>query len=176
MHTIRTVSAGLFSLLLSTILVSACADSHPTAPLAPDVEVLASISGTKEVATAKTKSRAEARSSLGEAGGTIKIEGGHTLYFPPGALAQVTEIEAVRLEGSFVQIRFGPHGIKFPADKQPVLTLNYSTVENPDLSSMTIGYLDTNGVITEILASTIDLEKQTITAKLQHFSRYAIVD
>lgn len=183
MHSIRSVLVGSLFLVVFAIVVSACADLHSDGPLAPDVQVLKSdaeaLNSTvnlKRITTALSNPRAEARRNLGQAGGTIEIEGGHTLYFPPGALAQVTEIEAVRLEGDFVQIRFGPHGITFPADKQPVLTLNYSAVGTPNLLSMAIGYLGTDGTITEILASTINVEKNTVTAKLQHFSRYAIVD
>ena len=172
MKVLQSAWSGTLALVTAVLIAAACSDGSPTPLLSPQGPNL-NVSDVKRITTAKTSARSTSSNRIGEAGGTILIEGGHSLYFPPGSLPQATDITAERVEGTYIQVKFGPHGIRFPADRQPVLTLNWSTAENPDPSRMLVAYVDAAGTILEQYPGTIDTAAQTIRVKLDHFSAFA---
>ncbi len=109
---------------------------------------------------------------IGEDGGTIVIPGGHSLTFPEGALREATLITA-RPDLVFLSIDFGPHGLTFPADRAPTLTLSYENAKNY-IGTVSIAYLNEAGQITEVLPTTDDKAAKKVKADIAHFSRYAI--
>lgn len=111
---------------------------------------------------------------IGPEGGTLNISGGHKLEFPAGALSEPTLITA-RAGKVFVEVEFGPHGLQFPAGHEPVLTLSYKGVVNVlNEGSLTIAYME-GARISEVLAGQVDTGAKTVSAKVGHFSKYAMV-
>ena len=115
----------------------------------------------------------EVSQTIGPEGGTLAISGGHSLYFPAGALSGPTEITA-QPGRVFVEVEFGPHGLQFPAGHEPVLTLSYNGAVNvQDPSSLVIAYMQ-GGRVTEVLTGQVDYEAKSVSAGISHFSRYAM--
>lgn len=123
-------------------------------------------------AKGSTISLTSATALIGPEGGEITISGGHSLSFPSGALSEATLITA-KSDLVFLSIEFGPHGLTFPADKAPTLTMSYENARN-DLGTLHIVYLDDLGRITEVLPTTDDRAAKKVRADVTHFSRYAI--
>lgn len=111
---------------------------------------------------------------IGAEGGTLEIPGGHTLAFPAGALSAPTRIRA-RIDPQYVEVDLGPDGLIFPVGHEPVLTLSYSNANAAAFRQLAIAYLNNSGAIVEILQTTDDAVKNTLTTRLRHFSRYASV-
>ncbi len=110
---------------------------------------------------------------IGPEGGTLEIPGGHSLSFPGGALTEPTLITA-KSDLVFLSIEFGPHGLTFPAEKAPTLTMSYANARH-DVGTLHIAYLDDAGRITEVLPTTDDKAAKKARAEIGHFSRYALV-
>ena len=110
------------------------------------------------------------RKSIGREGGTIKV-GTHTLEIPKGALRKNTTITAEQMPGRTNSLRFSPEGLRFerPAD----LTMRYKNCLVV-LLEKSIVYTDENLKILEVLRSLDLFSKKTVTAPIDHFSRYAV--
>jgi hypothetical protein len=175
MRSIGRFVRGFLAFAMVAGLAVGCADNNPAAISAIDGPVI-SQGPSKRVKTANVAVRAVRQQNVGEAGGTIPIEGGHSIYFPPGALPHVTEIYTERSEGIHIQIRFGPAGLSFPAGKKAVLTLDYSGAEDPDEETLAITYVDENGIILRVLDTQVDRVNKKMVAELDGFSRYAVAD
>lgn len=119
-----------------------------------------------------TVSLAAVTQVIGPEGGEITIPGGHSLSFPRGAVSEATLITA-KSDLVFLSIEFEPHGLTFPADRAPTLTMSYENAKNV-VGPLHIVYLDDNGRITEILPTTDDKTAKKVRADVTHFSRYAI--
>lgn len=171
------IRSALLALTGTALILAACARDNPVAPLAVEPGALFSAEPTKKVKTARAANAYKQTKKLGKAGGKFETGTGHVLVFPEGALDADIEITMERLEGTHIQFEFQPHGLTFPAGAEPVLTLSYANAEEPNLATLAIVYLDADGIgIAEVLATTLDTEKQTLTARLRHFSGYAIAD
>lgn len=110
------------------------------------------------------------RKTIGREGGTIKI-GTHTLEIPRGALKKKTTITAEQVPGRTNSLRFSPEGLRF---KQPAaLTMSYKNCLVV-LLKKSIVYTDENLKILEVLRSLDLFGKKTVTAPIDHFSRYAV--
>lgn len=113
--------------------------------------------------------------TIGPDGGTLEIDGGHSIHFPAGALRESTTIRAVR-DPLRVLVDFGPHGLVFPDSAQPVLTYSYGKGLIGGLLSparLSIVYLE-GGRIGEVLPTTVDRSAKVVSARLRHFSTYAL--
>ena len=110
------------------------------------------------------------RKTIGSAGGTIQV-GKHTLVVPKGALKQKTTITAEQIPGRTNSIRFSPEGLRFekPAD----LTISYKNCLVVLLKKHIV-YTDENLKILEVLRSLDLFGKRTVSAPIDHFSRYAV--
>lgn len=109
--------------------------------------------------------------TIGPAGGVITA-GGHSIAFPAGAVAQPTEI-TMTVDGTYVGVELQPHGLTFPAGRQPVLTLDLSGADVAGAGSLAVAYTGTGNEILQVLpASTGGAALRT---ELQHFSRYIAV-
>ncbi|MQA91387.1 MAG: hypothetical protein GEU90_14350 [Gemmatimonas sp.] len=121
--------------------------------------------------------------TIGPEGGTLAIAGGHSLYFPPGALPDTLTVSAVR-DPLKILVDFAPHGLVFPDSAQPQLTYSYEGgillgLLSPllggliDPSDLLVVYL--NGrLVADILPTTVDEDAKVATANLSHFSTYAL--
>jgi hypothetical protein len=111
---------------------------------------------------------------VGRSGGTINV-GPHRLVVPAGALTRETRITATAPRGSYAEVEFQPHGLKF---RTPV-TLTMSYAECGLLNSSkppVIVYADDDRTILEVLKTSIDRSRETITGKTDHFSSYMVAE
>jgi hypothetical protein len=112
---------------------------------------------------------------IGPAGGSIRV-GPHTLRIPEGALATVEWILAdLRDEDDgYNAVTFYPHGLKFRTPAH--LTMSFANCDREDTSRLPyvqVVYMHA-GKIVESQPSVRDLEVQTVTGDITHFSNYAI--
>ncbi len=111
---------------------------------------------------------------IGPWGGTLRV-GPHTLTVPAGALSADTWITATAPKGSYAEVQFQPHGLRFKRDV--TLTISYAqcgllNFRNPPV----IVYADDKRTILEILESTLNRRNETITGKTDHFSSYILAE
>lgn len=108
--------------------------------------------------------------TIGPDGGTIEV-GSHVLVIPKGALSQNVRIKAEQLRGSTNSVRFSPEGLTFR--KSAVLTLSYGNCEDNGLPK-TVVYTTEQLEVLEVLRSLDLIQRDKVTAPIDHFSRYAI--
>ena len=149
------------------IITGGCAESPSTpAAVGAGLELVLAAEGPS---FSRAGSDAQSR-VIGPEGGTIELTTGHTLAFPAGALAAPTEI-GMRADGEYQGVRLSPHGLRFPAGAQPVLTLRArGTVADP--AGLQVVYVSEGNQILEVLPTTV--QGNAVTASLEHFSGYLI--
>jgi hypothetical protein len=108
--------------------------------------------------------------TIGPEGGTIEV-GTHSLVIPQGALERKLSITAEQVRGSTNSVRFSPEGLRF--EKPAVLTMNYDNCVLVLLQKKIV-YTDENLKILEVLRSLDLFRSKTVTAPIDHFSRYAV--
>ena len=108
--------------------------------------------------------------TIGRDGGTIKV-GSHVLVIPEGALTKDVRIKAEQIRGSTNSVRFSPEGLKFK--RSAVLTLSYQNCEDNGLPK-TVVYTTEQLQVLEVLRSLDLIQRDKVTAPIDHFSRYAI--
>jgi hypothetical protein len=118
----------------------------------------------------KAESYKVASKTIGREGGTIKV-GAHSLVIPRDALRKKTKITAERMPGRTNSLRFSPEGLRFerPAD----LTISYKNCLVVLLPKHIV-YVDEKFKILEVLRSLDLFKKKTVSAPIDHFSRYAV--
>jgi hypothetical protein len=164
--------AAIFAL---TVVYNGCAES-PSAPLHPNEPEAGLIGGTlRLVGQLLPILDTVAEETIGPEGGTLEIAGGHSLYFPAGALDDTITISAVR-DPLKILVDFGPSGLVFPDSARPTLTYDYSGMGllgllNP--SGLTIVYLE-GASVAEVLPTVVDREAKVARAEISHFSTYAL--
>jgi hypothetical protein len=110
------------------------------------------------------------RKTIGYEGGTIQV-GTHTLVIPRGALRHQTTITAEQMPGRTNSVRFSPEGLQF---QQPAgLVMNYRNCLVVLLKKKIV-YTDEKLNILEVLRSLDLFGAKTVTAPIDHFSRYAV--
>jgi hypothetical protein len=109
--------------------------------------------------------------TIGPKGGVLSI-GTHTLIIPKDALSQDVSITAEQVSGSTNSVRFSPEGLHF--QKPAILTLTYGNCALVLLQKKIV-YTDEKLKILEVLKASLDLfKKKSVTAPIDHFSRYAV--
>jgi hypothetical protein len=110
--------------------------------------------------------------AIGPDGGTLQV-GGYRLTVPPGALATPVSITAIAPTGDVNQVRFYPEGLVFQTPAS--LTMGYANCDLlGSLLPKQIAYTSDALAILDYLPSIDDMLGQQVTARLQHFSTYAI--
>lgn len=123
-----------------------------------------------DLLTCKEQPYVVTRATIGPDGGVIDV-GTHTLAIPKGALKKKTRIVAEQMTGSTNSVRFSPEGLRFA--KSAKLTMSYKNC-TVVLLPKSIVYTTETFKILEILRSIDLFQKKTVTAPIDHFSRYAI--
>jgi hypothetical protein len=123
-----------------------------------------------DLLTCKEQKYEVTQANIGPEGGVIEV-GTHTLSIPKGALKKKTKIVAEQMPGSTNSVRFSPDGLRFA--KSPKLTMSYKNCLVV-LLPKSIVYTTEKFKILEILRSIDLFNKKTVTAPIDHFSRYAI--
>ena len=127
-----------------------------------------------QILTCKPQQYAYDSKVIGPWGGMLRV-GQHTFYVPPGALDSYVRITAEAPEGNSISVRFKPEGLKFDERHEPVLTLDYSDCGLVrTLLPKRIAYTDERLSILSILQSLDNVLTQRVSARIEHFSRYAI--
>jgi hypothetical protein len=115
-----------------------------------------------------------ASADIGVLGGRIAF-GGNTLIVPPGAVLRKTTITATAPGDGHLSAVFQPEGLHFLLP--PVLTLNYQQCATAPANTAKIVYLQSLlGGLLEILPTTLNLDRHSISAPIWHFSVYAVAD
>jgi hypothetical protein len=111
---------------------------------------------------------------IGPAGGSITA-GPHTLVIPRGALSQDVTIRMAAPRDSVNSVRFYPEGLQFNSYRPAVLTMSYANCSLfTVLAQKKIVYTNENLRILNILLSLDNILRRTVTAPVEHFSRYAV--
>jgi hypothetical protein len=108
--------------------------------------------------------------TIGPWGGTIRV-GKHALVIPRGALRSYVRIKAEQMRGSTNSVRFSPEGLQF--DKPATLILNYENCQNTGTPKAVV-YTTEQLEILEVFRSLDLFKSKTVTAPIDHFSRYAV--
>ena len=108
--------------------------------------------------------------TIGPWGGTVRV-GKHALVVPRGALRSYVRIKAEQMRGPTNSVRFSPEGLEF--QKPATLILNYENCQNVGTPKAVV-YTTEDLKVLEILRSLDLLKARTITAPIDHFSRYAV--
>jgi hypothetical protein len=98
--------------------------------------------------------------------------GNHKLVIPQGALRTWFTIKAEQTTGSVNSVRFHPQGLHF--DEPAKLTLSYENCSQLIPLPKKIVYTTEKLKLLEILLSLDLFEQKSVTAPIDHFSRYAI--
>lgn len=110
------------------------------------------------------------RETVGPSGGVLRV-GTHWLVIPRDALSESVSITAEQIRGSTNSIRFSPEGLTF--EKPAVLTMNYQNCVLVLLQKKIV-YTSEKLEILEVLRSLDLFRHKSVTAPIDHFSRYAV--
>jgi hypothetical protein len=115
---------------------------------------------------------ASAQGWIGPDGGSLQV-GPHTLVIPRGALRRPVLIRAVAPTDNVNRVTFEPHGLEF--ERSARLTMSYENCGGLGvLLPRRIVYLDGRLNILEVLESVTSLREREVSARLEHFSDYAL--
>jgi hypothetical protein len=109
---------------------------------------------------------------IDQRGGTLTSIAGDRIVFPAGALSAPTQI-SITSDETYVGVELQPHGLRFPAGAQPVLTLNTVGSNAASLPRVDIAYVDENGKVAEILPAADG--SGALSTNLKHFSGYLTI-
>ena len=126
--------------------------------------------GVTDLLVCSSEPYAVTRKTIGKDGGKIQV-GNHTLVIPRGALKKNTTITAEQIRGKTNSLRFSPEGLRF--EKPSDLTISYKNCLVVLLKKHIV-YTDEKLKILEVLRSLDLLGKRSVTAPIDHFSRYAV--
>jgi hypothetical protein len=127
--------------------------------------------GNPHLLTCAAHDSASVTVTVGTSGASIQV-GNDRLIIPGGALSQSTTITATIPADTLADIHFEPHGLQFNKDVHLVLSTNGCSTGSDDPDD--IVYLDNAGNVLETLEGTFSGSGHTVTAKIHHFSSYAI--
>jgi len=184
MSLLRRSSSMIVALLL--LAGVGCTSSDTTAPLSPSAEqqaapsfgligdltgtVVGTLGSVTDLLTCTPQPYAITRQTIGPKGGVISV-GTHQLVIPKGALTAQTSITAEQISGSTNSVRFSPEGLRF---QQPAaLTMTYSNCALVLLQKKIV-YTSEQLKVLEVLQSLDLFKKKSVTAPIDHFSRYAV--
>jgi hypothetical protein len=108
--------------------------------------------------------------TIGPKGGEIRV-GTHRLVIPKDAVSKKTRITAEQISGSTNSIRFSPEGFRF--EKSAQLTMTYDNCALVLLQKKIV-FTSEKLKILEVLTSLDLFKKKTVSAPIDHFSRYAL--
>ena len=176
-------SSKLTVAFLSVAALIGCSDlDAPTASQPPAMQpgLLGDLGGTLGGVTQRLKATLllctplpyqEVVQTIGPSGGVMQI-GPHKLEIPRGALSRPVTITAVAPSERVNSIRFTPEGLRFAVKAN--LTMSYANCDLAILLPKRIVYTTESLSLLEILQSLDAPLRKTVSAPLDHFSRYAV--
>lgn len=154
------------------ITIGGCAESPSTPGDLPAAYRVIPAPASASFARAGSDDRSSA--VIGAGGGMLQTSTGHRIVFPAGALGGPTEI-SIRTATIGVGVELEPHGIVFPAGREPILTLNTSSLDLSGYNDVAVGYVNESGVIAEVLPTNEIGNATKLQARLPHFSIFTTV-
>ncbi|HEX7091677.1 MAG TPA: hypothetical protein VF192_16170 [Longimicrobiales bacterium] len=122
---------------------------------------------------------ASVRAEIRPEGGTVSL-GGHSVYFPPGAVPEPVEVKLTVPASEFVEVDIQVNGQEHYRLARPVLaTLSYARCGSVALRSRRITVWHIDGQTrqpVERMASLDDRASGSVTFVTNHFSGYALAD
>jgi hypothetical protein len=179
------------ALVLAFVLVAGlgCTSSDSTAPLAPSVEqeqpsfgligdltdgltgtLVGTLGSVTDLLLCSAQPYAVDTEVIGPEGGVLNV-GTHRLVIPGGAVSSRVKITGEQIPGSTNSVRFSPEGLRF--GKPATLTMTYDNCALVLLQKKIV-YTTENLKILEVLNSLDLFKSKTVTAPIDHFSRYAV--
>jgi hypothetical protein len=176
----RFVALGLFAAL--TLGAGCTSSESPVGPSAPSTTqapalLLGGLGSTvdkvlsvTDLLTCRALPYASTTRTIGRDGGVVAV-GQYSLVIPEGALPSNVQIRAEQVSGKVNSVRFSPEGLKFA--RPATLTMGY---ENCTLVLLPKRIVYTNELlrVLDILRSVDLLRAKSVTAPIDHFSRYAV--
>jgi hypothetical protein len=176
----RFVALGLFAAL--TLGAGCTSSESPVGPSAPSTtpapalllgglgSTVGKVLSITDLLTCRALPYASTTRTIGPNGGVVAV-GEYTLVIPAGALQSNVQIRAEQVSGKVNSVRFSPEGLKFA--RPAALTMGY---ENCTLVLLPKRIVYTNELlrVLDILRSTDLLRAKSVTAPIDHFSRYAV--
>jgi hypothetical protein len=133
--------------------------------------VVGTLGGVTDLLLCSPQRYAVTTQSIGPRGGVIRV-GSHVLQIPGNAVSKNVKITAEQISGKTNSVRFSPEGLRF--QKPATLTMSYENCALVLLQKKIV-YTDENLKILEVLKASLDLfKKKTVTAPIDHFSRYVV--
>ena len=162
-----------FAGLAAVAAAAACADhATPTAPrslTASPVSLSQKPKDGKKVAVCKLQKEAWKSAQIGSRGGSVRV-GGAELDVPAGALASTITITAHALPTTSASVQFSPEGLHFAL--AATLKMDYSKCNTPLLGASVV-YVQAD-TVTEVEPSNNHPWLEFVTARINHFSSYAV--
>lgn len=132
--------------------------------------VVGTVGTVTDVLTCSPLPYASDTETIGSEGGIITV-GKVSLLIPRGALSQRVKITAEQIRGKTNSVRFSPEGLKFASPA--VLTINYDNCALV-LVQKKIVYTDEQLKVLQVLRSLDLFRAKSVSAPIDHFSRYAV--
>ena len=107
---------------------------------------------------------------IGPEGGYLRV-GAHLLVIPRDALKERVRITGEQIPGKTNSVRFSPEGLQF--ERPAVLTMTYNNCALVLLQKKIV-YTDEKLKVLEVLRSLDLFRSKTVSAPIDHFSRYAV--
>ena len=123
-----------------------------------------------DLLTCRSLPYASASRTIGPEGGVVAV-GQYSLTIPEGALKARVQIRAEQMSGKVNSVRFSPEGLKFA--RPAALTMGYQNCVVVLLPKRIVYTTELLKVL-DILRSQDLLRAKTVTAPIDHFSRYAV--
>ncbi|MBW3629047.1 MAG: hypothetical protein KY464_07085 [Gemmatimonadetes bacterium] len=186
----RRLKSLLICSLFSGVLLTSCEPGSSGVTETPNGPDLAQTIGSPQdqytwVEVSSIPGQPRTAQVIGVAGGALELSG-HTLTVPAGAVSEPTLFSMIVLPNGRIEIELlattvEPFGQSrdvgsggFQNGNTVRLTLSYARATNvDDPSRLVLLYLRDDGGV-EKIPTTLDQATQTITAELQHFSRYCM--
>jgi len=148
--------------------------NDPTAPSAEMVmaatDPVTSLVSSLDLLTCRPLPYAATTAVVGPAGGVVRV-GKTSLVIPRYALESAVTIKAEQVPGSVNSVRFSPEGLRFA--KPAALTMSYDNCLLV-VPTKRIVYTTEGLRVLELLKS-LDLRlSRSVSASIEHFSRYAV--
>jgi hypothetical protein len=132
--------------------------------------VVGTLGSVTDLLTCSSQSYDSDSETIGPEGGIITV-GKHSLLIPRGALSEPVKITAEQMRGKTNSVRFSPEGLQF--EKPAYLTINYENCALV-LVQKRIVYTDEQLKVLEVLRSLDLFRARSVSAPIDHFSRYAV--
>lgn len=169
-QTVLRTSIALIALGTALACTDSAAPTAPRAAMAPPV----SLSRGKDpkqakVAVCKLQKEEWKTAQIGVRGGKVNVAG-VVLSVPAGALRSTVAITAHVLPTTSASVQFLPEGLQFAVPA--TLTMQYTKCDTP-LFGVNVVYVQAD-TVTEVEPSTNHPIFKFVTAKIGHFSSYAV--